>query len=1124
MFSLFLVGVLLDLCMGHNTFFEGYDLSRSSYHLCTGHETTVVSRVLSYQTSYIDRRLCGGWLSWKSCKVTLYKMAYRTEYMNVTKEVLRCCDGYEEVGYYCALPLNRAQEFTAKPGSCPGVVVESPRNTQCKWDSDCPGWQKCCQREGPSLCTDPEPTGIRGWCFNITVTVKTEYERLISMDGGILNHTRLLHSVMTGALDSTAVNVYYINSWSVGPFRTASSLLIGSPEVLSGSNTTTKLLFLIKNIEEITSVTVEDIDECAHMALSSCSRQADCANTEGSYSCTCPHGFTDLNPNNTGVHCQAGDPLTSARPSNATNLFQWTNATGLPPYSTNYPSWFPSYANTSTGVATTTGRAMTLSSTHTPASNHDLSAAGSNKSDTSTAISWRGPTSVHTTNTDTPTMHLSTSVSSEPAWHTLSQQTNATSQTGIGPAEEDMGLSSPSECHPTLITNLQVSNITGSSFCLSWTAQSQSGLSFLVTLMEGSEFRGAWETELSVWVVTGLQPGGLYNVTVTPTACGRQATSLHLLAKTDAQTLQANACLTNVEFTNALLFPSSQEYQNLSRSILEEILQSLPDEILALVNSGDVRVLITGLAPGSVVVNLTVILTPRQFYEILNVTSALMQALENSSTYTVDLNKTSIHDVNECSTANMDCSPWALCINTWGSYSCVCLDGYIDLNPSWPGRACSVLSNTTPEQTATTPAITTATINNPATSKNTAATRLDPPVTTNNPGSTSTQIKMITLNPGPKASDVPTAETTTVSAGLATSLQRSTSPFLVHLVTYARAISVMCKVRSITVMVSRGFLQARHIRDSSLYLGREGCGLNAGTSSHVQLTVAWDDCDTQLSHNNTHYTAKTTLFNSMDPQSLANGTTRVPAVELNVPITCTFERSILISTGYIPTEYDAINDAVMGSGTFHVTFQLLRGTSPLPQNYSLSPEDEVVVEVSVDSTVDRMKVIINKCWATESNNSLELITYVFLENSCPVLNTHTTVLENGNSSKSRLSLRIFSYINLNVVYLHCRIQICIETGLVNCQPKCTERAQRLSNVIGIEKASCGPFFRSHQVSIQERDKTLYLVGYSLLGIGLFLLFIGGLSSLFLYHRKRIRKYNLSLKPKQDNFTYHVFDT
>jgi hypothetical protein len=75
-----------------------------------------------------------------------------------------------------------------------------------------------------------------------------------------------------------------------------------------------------------------------------------------------------------------------------------------------------------------------------------------------------------------------------------------------------------------------------------------------------------------------------------------------------------------------------------------------------------------------------------------------------------------------------------------------------------------------------------------------------------------------------------------------------------------------------------------------------------------------------------------------------------------------------------------INDAVMGSGTFYVTFQLLNGMSSLPQNYSLSPEEDVVVEVSVDSTVSQIKMVINKCWATQTSNPLEPTTYVFLEN------------------------------------------------------------------------------------------------------------------------------------------------
>ncbi|CAB1352534.1 unnamed protein product [Coregonus sp. 'balchen'] len=297
---------------------HGYDLSMSSYHLCTGHESRVVSKVLSYKTSYADRRSCGGWLPWKMCEVTLYKKAYRTEYMNVTKDVLRCCDGYEQVGSYCALPMNRSGEFTAKPGSCPEGVVEAHRSGGCS----------------------------RGWCFHVIVTAKTDYQRLISMDGGILNHTRLLHSVVTGALDFYDVSVYYISSWPIGPFRTTSSLLIGSPETLSLSNTITKLHLLLKHIEEVTSVSVEDMNECTHAALSSCSRQADCTNTEGSYSCTCHPGFIDLNLNNTGVRCQAADPVTSAMPSNATHMFRWANATELPPNSTSYQSWVSSFTET----------------------------------------------------------------------------------------------------------------------------------------------------------------------------------------------------------------------------------------------------------------------------------------------------------------------------------------------------------------------------------------------------------------------------------------------------------------------------------------------------------------------------------------------------------------------------------------------------------------------------------------------------------------------------------------------------------------------------------------------------------------------------------------------------------
>lgn len=36
------------------------------------------------------------------------------------------------------------------------------------------------------------------------------------------------------------------------------------------------------------------------------------------------------------------------------------------------------------------------------------------------------------------------------------------------------------------------------------------------------------------------------------------------------------------------------------------------------------------------------------------------------------------------------------------------------------------------------------------------------------------------------------------------------------------------------------------IQESALYLGTVGCGINGGNDTHVELTVAWNECDTKL--------------------------------------------------------------------------------------------------------------------------------------------------------------------------------------------------------------------------------------------------------------------------------------
>lgn len=63
----------------------------------------------------------------------------------------------------------------------------------------------------------------------------------------------------------------------------------------------------------------------------------------------------------------------------------------------------------------------------------------------------------------------------------------------------------------------------------------------------------------------------------------------------------------------------------------------------ALVDSGEVRIEITSISQGSVVVNLTfIVVRPSSSHDISDVSVALINSLTNSSRYTVDRNRTNI--------------------------------------------------------------------------------------------------------------------------------------------------------------------------------------------------------------------------------------------------------------------------------------------------------------------------------------------------------------------------------------------------------------------------------------------------------------------------------------------------
>lgn len=127
------------------------------------------------------------------------------------------------------------------------------------------------------------------------MVVKTDYGQLLSRDGGLLNHTRLLQAMVAlppsppagshvtctrlllyfhsflffrrwclqvaGALQP-GVTSRYLGSWSPYPYRTATALLLDGGFDLSLHHLRSKLHLLLGRIDEMLSVTVEGQQTC----------------------------------------------------------------------------------------------------------------------------------------------------------------------------------------------------------------------------------------------------------------------------------------------------------------------------------------------------------------------------------------------------------------------------------------------------------------------------------------------------------------------------------------------------------------------------------------------------------------------------------------------------------------------------------------------------------------------------------------------------------------------------------------------------------------------------------------------------------------------------------------------
>ncbi|XP_069801015.1 uromodulin-like 1 [Dendropsophus ebraccatus] len=1099
-------------------------ISPWSYHICNYTATLNVSKVVAFQQPREEQTWCVSWIPWKLCTKTSYQTQYRTVYVPETSAVMRCCEGYELVGHYCALSLERSGAYASRPGICPNTT-DKERGPKCTYDYDCPGLQKCCISSNGSFCASPAPPAldrntIKYW-YNGTIIIKMGYEELIKWDKGFVNHTRLLHSMVTGEFLALEVEVYHLSTHRVGTFSVVSSVLIGFEDSLPLMHIANMLNNIVVRIPEVISIEIQDLNECLYP--DSCLLYQDCIKGEDGPMKPLGGVFGWA----LGTMSRSGDTHTpDTLAMGCVRVAQCVGAGHIPHPAPSDPPPVRTPITHGVTYETSTPPPCNCSMFH----NHSIT----NVNSSGFHVHW---------NTDCPENYTyNVQVSSE-GYH-LSTNIRGTTM-------EIDGLQLGK------IYTVQVTFRDCNELVQLWNGKVKTEAQFLNATLritnwnlteslqdpnstEYADFLQKFIEEVKDSLSKKIPPERVV-VQVESLSAGSIVVNFQIIVN-DSEHYPVN-------LTVASFSPFSKEFQvdpgsivvtdfneclnpadndchtyadckNLEGSYTCECRPSYMDR-----NPGRPGRNCEGGAPTSASPDSTgfeQVHSFSPFTKSTDPTTGSSVSPVDASPPTTAPHPGHLTDTKETQSGSQKLSslvdPVPIAEVSLGPSPAQS----VLTTPVSPGHAIlGPVNTTTPDPVLTTSHQTTSSISSPGVKDTTEKV--------NKSGiSTVLQVKEVAPTTSGKGivTVIPvTARQTTsravscsfpiMSVIVGTTSMPHLSPMSVRTttqeppaLTLKEASTIMCVMGKIGIFIEKAYLNMMSIDANSLFLGSLNCSLNCSNETHIYIEAGWKDCNTYVDHNNTHIMVNSTLYVDLSSTFL-NVTPKAISY-----IRCLFNNQFMLSSGYNPAggPYTII-EKIEVMGSFETDFQLFIGDQPISPNITLSPTDEITVQIRIKTAESQYKVVIDECWATPTENARDPVTYPFIKSSCAMPNTFTTIHTNGISNNATFQTKIFSYVDKSVVYLHCQLHVCEEDPDKTCKPTCSGlRSANSGENVYTGSTRMGPLRKAPSNDKNPSSSNQLGPGYiALIVIGVLVLVAMVVSILICWHERRTGNYNFKIK-------------